>query len=103
MTQNATTVYNMSRSTLAPVASQNYIDSASELGDGVQTVYTAASISVDTGLENAVEVYVGGIRQYSNYTVTAINPVSVTFTTAPQIGSEVTILVRRGTWWINPA
>jgi hypothetical protein len=103
LVQNATTVYNMSRSTLAPVASQNYIDSASELGDGVQTVYTAASISVDTGLENAVEVYVGGIRQFTDYTVTAIAPVAATFTVAPADGSDVTILVRRGTWWVNPA
>ena len=50
-------------------------------------------------LSTAVEVYVGGQRISSDlYTITAESPVQVTFDTAPAAGSNVTVLVRRGTW-----
>ena len=53
-------------------------------------------------LSNAVQVYVGGILQTSGYTVTAENPVEITFTTAPSAGSQVDIAVRRGSSWYHP-
>jgi hypothetical protein len=53
-------------------------------------------------MSSAVQVYVGGILQINNYTVTHENPVSVAFTTAPISGAEVTIVVRRGLSWYQP-
>lgn len=50
-------------------------------------------------LSSEVQVYIGGELQTSGYSVTAENPVTVTFTTAPADGVEVTILVRRGVTW----
>ena len=108
------TVYSMSRSNLLPIEYQNYvvsnIDTATNqypLGNGSTTTFTAPTIDLgtaedSTNLELAVEVYVGGIRQESGYTITTDDPVSVTFATAPASGSAVTILVRRGVDWYNP-
>ena len=53
-------------------------------------------------LSNAVQVYVGGILQTGGYTITAEDPVVVTFTTAPVAGSEVIITIRRGLSWYQP-
>jgi hypothetical protein len=50
-------------------------------------------------LSAAVQVFVGGILQTGNYAITAENPVTVTFATAPTAGSEVTIIVNKGTTW----
>jgi hypothetical protein len=50
-------------------------------------------------LEEAVEVYVGGIRVTTGYVVAATNPVRIEFAQAPASGVEVTILVRRGVTW----
>jgi len=47
-------------------------------------------------------VYVGGTLQTAGYSITNDNPVTVTFTTAPIAGAEVTILVRRGVTWYAP-
>jgi cyanate permease len=63
-------------------------------------VFTATDIAVTDA--TAVEVYVGGILQTAGYTVSAINPVSVTFTTAPTENYQVTILVLRGKSWYTP-
>ena len=51
---------------------------------------------------HAVEVYLGGILQTTGYTITNEDPVTVSFTTAPADGVEVTILVRRGVTWYAP-
>ena len=50
-------------------------------------------------MSTAVQVYVGGLLQATGYTVTAENPVTVTFTSAPPSGAQVTIAVRRGLTW----
>jgi hypothetical protein len=58
--------------------------------------------SFDAGIGNnahAVEVYVGGILQINNYTITAIDPVTVVFVTAPDQGVDVVIAVRQGLSW----
>jgi hypothetical protein len=93
-------VYNLGRGNLMPEQFQNYIVSNSTLANGTTTVFTAADIT--TTEDDAVEVYVGGILQAAGYTITANSPISITFTTAPADGSEVTILVRRGVTWYAP-
>jgi hypothetical protein len=93
-------VYNLGRGNLMPEQFQNYIVSNSTLANGTTTVFTAVDIT--TTEDDAVEVYVGGILQAAGYTITANSPISITFTTAPADGSEVTILVRRGVTWYAP-
>jgi hypothetical protein len=93
-------VYNLGRGNLMPEQFQNYIVSNAVLGDGTTTVFVADNIV--TTEDDAVEVYVGGILQTAGYSITANNPISITFTTAPSTGYEVTILVRRGVTWYAP-
>jgi hypothetical protein len=95
-----TVVYNLGRGNLMPEQFQNYVVSNSTLANGTTTVFIAADIT--TTEDDAVEVYVGGILQVAGYTITANSPISITFTTAPADGSEVTILVRRGVTWYAP-
>jgi hypothetical protein len=118
-------VYNMSRSNLLPTESatnllnrlpddfQNYVVSNLTndteiypiLGDGINTTFVAQDIdasSADSAFDDeSVEVYLGGIRQYTGYNITDLDPVTVEFDTAPPAGVQVTILVRRGVWWYN--
>jgi hypothetical protein len=107
------TVYNMGRGNLLPEDYQNYIVSNLEnntaiypiLGDGSTTVFTAEFVNVSnldnsTTMEEAVEVYVGGIRLLTGYAITDPGPMcTVEFDEAPPSGVEVTILVRRGVTW----
>ena len=93
-------VYNLGRGNLMPEEFQNYIVSNSTMADGTTTVFSAVDIITTENAE--VEVYVGGLLQVAGYTITANNPISITFTTAPADGSEVTILVRRGVTWYAP-
>ena len=103
-------VYNLGRGNLLPLAYQNYVVSNLEIdpvtqkplniGNGTTTTFTATDITVTD--ETAVEVYVGGTRVSTGYTVTAIDPVTVEFDTAPAAGSEVLIVVRRGVTWYAP-
>ena len=107
-------VYDMGRGNLAPSSCQNYIESnltyplvsGQNLGDGTTTQFST-DIVVDSGdstiQEESVEVYVGGTRLYTGYTVTNDNPVAVEFDIAPLPGVEVTILVRRGHEWYGIA
>jgi hypothetical protein len=98
-----TDVYNISRGNLLQKEYQNYVLKTSELANGIQTQFTAANIDLDsqdsTTIEEAVEVYIGGTRQFSGYSIVLDNPVVILFNTAPALGSEVTILVRQGTTW----
>ena len=94
------TVYNIGRGNLLSENYQNYIVSDTTLANGSTNVFTAADII--TTDNDAVEVYVGGIRVESGYTVTANSPVTITFTIAPLDGVDVTILVRRGVTWYAP-
>ena len=88
------------------------VTNAYNMGDAVVNLgnYYRAIIAVPTNTEitdttywqpmsYAVQVYVGGTLQTSNYTVTDENPVVVTFTTAPVAGVEVTVAVRKGATW----
>ena len=123
-------VYNIGRDNLLPIPYQNYVVSDSQLGDGTNTVFVASNISLVYGEpydtlpydlgnitgeagsydfgenvvpDSAVEVYVGGIRIQTGYTITQNQPVTVVFDVAPADGVDVTILVRRGVTWYQPS
>jgi hypothetical protein len=99
-------VYNMSRGNLLPEQDQDYIVSGSTLADGSTTVFEAVDINLlledSTIREESLEVYVGGVRVTTGYTITNENPCEITFTDAPPAGVEVTLLVRRGVTWYAP-
>ena len=116
-------VYDIGRGNLLPAQYQDYIVSNSTLGDGTTSVFYAPSIVFNDFLDSsserpAVEVYVGGIRQYAYSDTTAVSryrwfvtdydPLAVDFVVdgnvyppleAPAAGVEVTILVRHGVTW----
>jgi hypothetical protein len=107
-------VSDMGRGNLLPTQFQDYIVSDSSMGDASTTIFYAPSIVLadfaDSTVEtDAIEVYVGGIRQYAvsdttadsayRWFVTDFDPLAVEFDIAPAAGSEVTILVRRGVTW----
>jgi hypothetical protein len=100
-------VYQMGRSNLLNAEYQNYIVSNSFLGDGSTTTYTADSIYLGTeegteDLELTVEVYVGGIRLESEFSIFATDPVTIILDTPVPNGVDITILVRRGVNWYQP-
>ena len=119
-------VYDMGRGNLLPEQFQDYIVSDTSVGDDSTTIFYAPSIDVasfeDSTVETAaIEVYVGGIRQYAfsdttaesryRYFITDYDPLAVEFVvdnnvfpplTAPDAGVEVTILVRQGVTWYEP-
>ena len=109
-----TDVYNMGRSNLMPETCQNYVVSnityplvsGVNLGDGASTQFTA---DIDISQEDStisnetVEVYIGGERIQTGYTIINGNPVVVSFDTPPPAGVEVTILVNRAHTWYNLA
>ena len=110
-----TPVYNMNRVNRLMTDYQNYVvsnlsndtDLYPILGDGINTTFVAENIdatSADSAFDNeSIEVYLGGIRQTTGYSITNENPVTVEFVVAPPSGIQVTILVRRGTWWYDIA
>jgi len=100
-------VYDMGRGNLLPAAYQNTIVFNTFLADGNQTLFVASNLELayddSTTVEEAVEVYVGGILTRTGYSITGDNPVTVQFVTAPPAGVEVTILVRQGlSSWYTP-
>lgn len=119
-------VYDMGQGNLLNQEYQDYIVSNTSLGDGSTTLFTAPSITIDAVNDSsiqklAIEVYVGGIRQYEysdtsaesqyRWFITNYSPVAIEFVvdsgvnpvlTAPPSGVEVTILVRRGVTWYAP-
>jgi hypothetical protein len=94
-------VYNFGRDNLAPAVAQDYIISDTTLADGSTTLFSAADIDV-TGIPDALLVFVGGIRVTEGYTVTAENPATVEFDTAPPDGVNVTLAVRQAQSWYSP-
>jgi hypothetical protein len=116
-------VHDAGRGNLLDQQYQDYTVSDTAMGDGTTSVFYAPSINVanfeDSSTENlSIEVYVGGRRQYKYSDTTAtseyrwflslFDPLTVEFIVdntsypelrAPAVGSEVTILVRRGVTW----
>jgi hypothetical protein len=112
-------VTDLGRGNLLNPEYQDYVVKDTALSDGSTMVYNAPSITdVDFGdsstiFVEALEVYVGGVRQYSSietaaesqypWIVTDFAPVAIEFVDAlPPEGVEVTILVRRGVTWYAP-
>ena len=107
-------VTDLGRGNLLEAEYQDSIVSDTALSDGSTVIYYAPSITdVDFGdsstiFVEAIEVYVGGQRQYPDsiaespypWAVTNFDPVAVEFLEAlPPEGVEVTILIRRGVTW----
>ena len=107
-------VYDMGRGNLMP-EDQDYIQSSTSVADGITDEFVAANIEYSSLLgedstinTDVIEVYVAGVRQLGNYSVgpDLLSPESfiatkVTLNYVPTSGVEVTILVRRGTWWYD--
>jgi hypothetical protein len=95
------------------VPAYNPVDPSPERPVSGQTEFSAPNITnVDFGdsssaFIDALEVYVGGQRQYQSmvadsqypWVVSDIDPVTIEFLTVPPNSVEVTILVRRGVTW----
>ena len=100
-------VYNLGRGNLAPAEYQDHVVYTNTLGDGTTTTFSAPNIDLSqltlSFAEQAILVFVGGIRVTSGYTVDSVAPATVTFDTAPDNGYEVSILVRQGFGWYQPA
>jgi hypothetical protein len=96
-------VYDMGRGNLLPIEYQNYVVSNTILADGSTTTFVAEDINLSgqdsTLIDESVEVYVGGIRQFGGYSIIADDPATVLFDIAPPNGVDVTILQRRGVTW----
>ena len=82
----------------APGNATTYTNFISTLGGNAIVAFQSTSV----GNVDEIEVYVGGIRVQTGYTIINTNPVTVTFDTAPPAGVDVTILVQRGSTWYAP-
>jgi hypothetical protein len=100
-------VYNLGQGNLAPAIYQDQIVYTNTLGDGSTTTFTAPNIDLSeltlSFAEQAILVYVAGLRVTAGYTVDSVAPATITFATAPTAGYEVSIRVRQGFGWYQPA
>ena len=100
-------VYNIGRDNLAPVEYQDRVVYTNTLADGSTETFTAPNIDLSeltlSFAEQAILVYVAGIRVYTGYTIDSVAPATITFDTAPTDGYEVSIQVRQGFGWYQPA
>jgi hypothetical protein len=100
-------VYNLGQSNLAPAEYQDRIVYTNTLANGSTTTFTAPNIDLgDLTLsfaEQAILVYVSGLRVTTGYTVDSVAPATITFATAPKDGYEVSIRVRQGFGWYQPS
>jgi hypothetical protein len=83
----------------APGNSSSYLNFESTLGGNGLVAYQPYAVNP----ADAIEVYVGGFRVDTGYTVINLDPVYVKFDEPPPDGIQVTILVRRGVWWYDVA
>jgi hypothetical protein len=95
-------IYDIGIGNVLPVEYQNYVNFENFLANGTDVVFTTTDVIVPSGPDTSVLVYVGGTLQTSGYTVSATDPVVVTFDTAPTENYQVTILVEKGLSWYNP-
>jgi hypothetical protein len=91
---------------LLPPEYQNRVVFDNVLANGTQKTFVAESIVLDdldsTEFVGAVEVYVGGVRQLTGFTVTAVAPATVEFDDAPTAGYQVSIRVTQSTSMYQP-
>jgi hypothetical protein len=100
-------VYNLGQGNLAQAIYQDRVVYTNTLGDGSTTTFTAPNIDLSeltlSFAEQAILVYVAGLRVITGYTVDSVAPATITFATAPTAGYEVSIRVRQGFGWYQPA
>ena len=100
-------VYNLGQGNLAQAIYQDRVVYTNTLGDGSTTTFTAPNIDLSeltlSFAEQAILVYVAGLRVTTGYTVDSVAPATITFSTAPTAGYEVSIRVRQGFGWYQPA
>jgi len=100
-------VYNLGQGNLAPAIYQDQIVYTNTLGDGSTRTFTAPNIDLSeltlSFAEQAILVYVAGLRVTTGYTLDSVAPATITFATAPTAGYEVSIRVRQGFGWYQPA
>jgi hypothetical protein len=100
-------VYNLGQGNLAPAIYQDRVVYTNTLGDGSTTTFTAPNIDLSeltlSFAEQAILVYVAGLRVTTGYTLDSVAPATITFATAPTAGYEVSIRVRQGFGWYQPA
>ena len=100
-------VYNIGRGNLAPTEYQDTVVYTNTLADGTTKTFSAPNINLSalslSFAEQAILVYVAGIRVYTGYTINSVAPTEITFVTAPAAGYEVSIRVRQGFGWYQPA
>jgi hypothetical protein len=100
-------VYNLGQGNLAPAIYQDRIVYTNTLADGSTTTFTADNIDLSeltlSFAEQAILVYVAGLRVTTGYTIDSVAPATITFDSAPKNGYEVSIRVRQGFGWYQPA
>jgi hypothetical protein len=100
-------VYNLGQGNLAPAIYQDQIVYTNTLANGSTTTFTATNIDLSeltlSFAEQAILVYVAGLRVTTGYTLDSVAPATITFNTAPTAGYEVSIRVRQGFGWYQPA
>ena len=100
-------VYNLGQGNLAPAIYQDHIVYTNTLADGATTTFIADNINLSeltvSFAEQAILVYVAGLRVTTGYTVNSVAPATITFATAPTAGYEVSIRVRQALGWYQPA
>ena len=100
-------VYNLGQGNLAPAEYQDRVVFTNTLADGSTTTFTADNIDLSnltlSFAEQAILVYVAGLRANTGYTIDSVAPATITFDTAPTAGYEVSIRVRQGFGWYQPA
>jgi len=104
---NGSTVYNIGTGNLAPTEYQDHVVYTNTLGNGSTTTFSAPNIDLSllstSFAEQAILVYVAGLRVYTGYTVDSVAPATITFDRAPSAGYEVSIRVRQALGWYQPA
>jgi len=101
-----TPVYDTNIGEILPAQYQDRVVATNILADGTTTTFVTEDLDLSsltgTEIDRAVMVYVGGLYQDSGYTVSNANPVTVTFTTPPTAGYQVSIRARQGLSWYQP-
>jgi hypothetical protein len=100
-------VYNLGTGNLASAEYQDRIVYTNTLANGSTVTFTAPNIDLSalslSFAEQSILVYVAGLRVYTGYTIDSVAPATITFATAPKDGYEVSIRVRQGFGWYQPA
>jgi hypothetical protein len=102
------TVYDMGLGNLLDSQYQNRTVQDVFIGDGSTIKFVASNINLNyyadsSGfIEQALQVYIGGILQSDNYFISYYEPIAVEFDQAPPDGQEVVIAVVQGLSWYQP-